>query len=173
MSKPVDRLEIRLIGPDDPIHDLTLLLNRAYKRLADMGLKYVATWQGDDITLRRIKEAECWLGFLDGALVAAVSLRGPTKGKGSEWYSRPDVATFNQFAVKPELQGQGIGSKLLDHIEKRAEELGAAELALDTAEPAVHLIEFYEKRGYRSIEKVDWDVTNYVSVIMSKTLIND
>ncbi len=173
MSKPVDRLEIRLIGPDDPVHDLTLLLNRAYKRLADMGLKYVATWQGDDITLRRIKEVECWLGFIDGELVAAVSLRGPTKGRGSEWYSRPDVASFNQFAVEPDLQGQGIGSKMLDHIENRAVELGAEELAFDTAEPAVHLIEFYGKRGYRFIEKVDWKMTNYISLKLSKTLNRD
>ncbi|MBW1796697.1 MAG: GNAT family N-acetyltransferase, partial [Deltaproteobacteria bacterium] len=45
---------------------------------------------------------------------------------------------------------------------------GASELALDTAEQATHLINWYERLGYRFIEYVDWDVTNYRSVIMSK-----
>jgi len=171
MNGNAERLEIRLIDKEDSISDLTSLLNRAYKRLADMGLKYVASWQDDEITQKRIREVECWLGFLDGRLVATVSLRDPRKGRGSDYYSRPDVASFNQFAVEPDLQGQGIGSRMLKHIEKRAIILGARELAFDTAEPAAHLIKYYENRGYRFIEIVDWEMTNYLSVIMSKYLL--
>ena len=32
------------------------------------------------------------------------------------------------------------------------------------------LIDYYQKRSYRFIEYVDWDVTNYRSVILSKSL---
>jgi hypothetical protein len=46
----------------------------------------------------------------------------------------------------------------------------ASELALDTAEPALHLIDWYERRGYRFIEYVQWRGKRYRSVIMSKTL---
>jgi len=44
------------------------------------------------------------------------------------------------------------------------------ELALDTAETAHHLIEFYKKRNYRYIETIQWNVTNYKSVVLSKSL---
>ena len=48
-------------------------------------------------------------------------------------------------------------------------EVGAAEIALDTAETAEELIRFYLKRGYRFIEHVTWtDVVNYRSVVLSK-----
>ena len=69
-----------------------------------------------------------------------------------------------------DVSGQGIGSAMLELIENRAAELGAEELALDTAEGAIHLIDYYKKRGYRFIEYVDWDITNYRSVILSKRL---
>lgn len=166
----VDKLRIRLFEPDDSVHELTLLINRAYKTLSDMGLKYVATWQDDKITLKRIKSVECYVGILDDRIVATISLREPSSGKGCDWYKRQDVAIFNQFAVAPELQGSGIGTAMLEFAENRGRELGAAELAMDTAESATHLIDWYTGLGYRFIQNVDWEITNYISVVMSKTL---
>ena len=72
--------------------------------------------------------------------------------------------------VLPEYQNKGIGSLMMDIIETRAKKEGAIEIALDTAEGAAHLIRYYKKRGYRFIEYVNWEVTNYRSVIMSKKL---
>jgi ribosomal protein S18 acetylase RimI-like enzyme len=77
---------------------------------------------------------------------------------------------FSQFGVEPGLQRRGIGSILLDLVERRARETGAGELALDTAEGAAHLIKLYEKRGYRFVEHADWEKTNYRSVVLSKRL---
>lgn len=53
-------------------------------------------------------------------------------------------------------------------VEARAAETGAVEIALDTAEPATHLVAWYGRRGYRLIEHAQWGHTNYRSVIMSK-----
>jgi GNAT superfamily N-acetyltransferase len=80
------------------------------------------------------------------------------------------VAVVSQFAVEPGFQGRGIGGRLLDHAEARARHLGAAQVALDTAEGAAHLIRLYAARGYRHVGTVRWDVTNYKSVVMSKGL---
>jgi hypothetical protein len=56
------------------------------------------------------------------------------------------------------------------HAEACAERDDAAELAVDTAEPARHLIDWYTRLGYRFIEYAQWDVTNYRSVVMSKPI---
>jgi ribosomal protein S18 acetylase RimI-like enzyme len=77
----------------------------------------------------------------------------------------------NQFAVEPELQRNGIGSALLDHVEQRAVRDGARELSLSTAEPAAHLIAYYEKRGYRHVDRTDQTMPNYRSVILSKRVV--
>jgi GNAT superfamily N-acetyltransferase len=87
---------------------------------------------------------------------------------GSQWLDRPEIASLGQFAVAPELQGAGLGARLMALAEQRAFETGAVEIALDTAEPAEHLVALYQRRGYRVIEHARWSHTNYRSVIMSK-----
>jgi len=58
----------------------------------------------------------------------------------------------------------------MKHTEARAAICGASEIALDTAEPATHLQDWYISRGYRPIEFAQWAHTNYRSIIMSKPL---
>jgi ribosomal protein S18 acetylase RimI-like enzyme len=104
-------------------------------------------------------------------VVGTITLKTRELTKGCPWYDRPDVASFGQFAVEPELQGRGIGRALLEAVERRAVEEGVAEVALDTAEGATALIGMYEKLGYRFIGHADWRPdTNYRSVVYSKKL---
>jgi GNAT superfamily N-acetyltransferase len=166
-----DEVRIRPLGSGDSIEALTDLLHRAYAALAAMGFRYVATYQDAGITRARIAKGECHVALLGGSVVGTVLLIPPGGGSPKcAWYTRPDVAVVSQFAVEPSFQGQGIGRRLLDHAEARALALGAAHVALDTAEGARHLIELYLARGYRHVGTVQWDVTNYRSVVMSKSL---
>ena len=135
-----------------------------------MGLRYVATWQDETVTRRRIEGAECWVAEQDGRIVGTITLYPPGRGKGHAFYERDGVAKIGQFGIEPDLQGSGLGSRMMDRVEERARELGATELAGDTAEPAEHLHAFYAKRGYREIGRIRWDVVNYESVIRSKRL---
>jgi hypothetical protein len=52
--------------------------------------------------------------------------------------------------------------------EQWTREAGYSELALDTAEQATHLTEFYHRRGYRWISTIQWPGKTYRSVILSK-----
>lgn len=160
----------RFSEDEDRISELTELLHRGYARLAEMGLRFVATYQDDATTLSRIENAECYVAETNGKIAGTILFRDPCRTGSCAWYDRPEVASFGQFAVEPSLQGLGIGSMLMEKVEERARETGAQEIALDTAEPAVHLIQYYERRGYRIVDTVRWDVTNYRSVIMSKRL---
>lgn len=163
-------IEIRQWSESDSLTELTELLHRAYKTLADMGLRFFATHQTEEQTLERISDGTCLVGIMDQRIVATITYYSPGRSDGTPWYARPDVACFGQFAVAPELQKSGIGSMLLQRVEELAQAAEVPELALDTAEGATHLIEYYSRRGYRFIEYTQWDVTNYRSVVMSKTL---
>ncbi|MCP4570645.1 MAG: GNAT family N-acetyltransferase [FCB group bacterium] len=161
---------IRPISDKDSIEELTELLHRSYKVLADMGLKYLATWQDSDITRKRIAKGECFVAEDNGRIIGTINLYPPDILGGSPWLERGDIAEFGQFAVDPEFQKQGIGEMMVEFVENRARQIGLAEIGLNTSEKSDHLIKWYEKLGYRFIEYVDWDLTNYRSVIMSKTL---
>lgn len=163
-----DQTELRVLDPAEPVSELTGLLHRAYARLAAMGLRYMATHQSDEVTRDRAGSGECWIAVAEGRIVGTVLFKAAFRTAGSPWLDRPEVASLGQFAVLPEWQGTGLGARLLDLAERRAAETGAEEIALDTAEPAEHLVALYRRRGYRFVEHAQWSHTNYRSVIMSK-----
>jgi ribosomal protein S18 acetylase RimI-like enzyme len=173
MSQSIDpaSILIRPLNDGDSIAELTELLHRAYKRLADMGLRYVASYQTEETTRERISHGQCFVAVAGNRLIATVTYYGPEHRSDVVWYNRDDVAYFGQFAVEPELQRLGVGAMLMDYLEAKATADGAAEISLDTSESATHLIAYYTRRGYRFIEYQQWDVTNYRSMIFSKQLI--
>lgn len=167
----MNEIQIRLFGKNDLPEALTDLIHRAYRQLADMGFRYWGTHQTVEDTQKRISGGECFVALLDSEIAGTILLIPPEKTGHHRRYDHPNVASFHQFAVDPLRQKQGIGSKLLETIEKRAAQLGATELACDTAEGAGHLIRFYQKRGFRQVDTADWEITNYKSIILSKTVV--
>ena len=165
-----DSLVMRPLAPTDAIPQLTALLHAAYAPLAAMGLRFMATHQSDAMTLDRVAQGECLLALDGAAMVGSILFRPAARTGGTPWLERPGVASLAQFAVAPAWQSRGLGGRLLDWAEARALAGGAQEIALDTAEPATHLVAWYARRGYRPIETVQWSHTNYRSVIMSRAL---
>lgn len=161
---------IRELHPDDSLEELTGLLHRAYKQLADMGLRFLATHQDVETTRKRIAKGTCFVAEMDGRIVGTITYNPPGTAKGSPYIEQPRVGHVQQMGIEPALQGQGIASALMQHAEQFARQNGASEMSLDTAESAPHLITWYERLGYRVIEHVQWDVTNYRSVVMGKKL---
>lgn len=62
---------------------------------------------------------------------------------------RGDHAYFGMFAVRPDRQGNGIGSKLLEAAEEHARDLGMSAMELTVISLREELISYYERRGYR------------------------
>ncbi len=137
-----------------------------------MGLNYVAATQDATVTRARVSAAPaCWIAYRSHDLVGTVCYYAGGHGAdGPDRYALPDVAHFGQLAVVPRLQGTGIGSALIDVVEQRAMADGKSELACDTAELATELISFYQKRGFRIVERHRWPHARYVSVILVKKL---
>ena len=164
------RLLIREYRATDSTPEITRLLHAAYADLARQGFRYLATHQDDEVTARRLGRGFPLVAERDGSIVGTVTLYAPRADHPIEWYRRPDVCYFAQFGVAPDLQRQGIGSRLLRAVEDGARARGAAELACDTAEGAQHLREWYAREGFRTVGSMDWPETNYISVVLSKTL---
>ncbi len=169
-SSERDQFVVRPLEPSDSLSGLTTLLHTAYGRLARMGLRFMATQQSEAVTRERMESGTCLVAVADGRIIGTILFKRPEQTAGCPWYDRPEVASLGQFAVDPQIQAQGIGRRLLCEVERLAEASGAHELALDTAELATHLVDWYTRLGYRFIEHAQWSHTNYRSVILSKAL---
>jgi predicted N-acetyltransferase YhbS len=135
-----------------------------------MGLNYTAVDQDDAVTGRRARKGTCLVAEEDGAVVGTLSLHGPEEKSENEWFTRRGLVVLEQFAVEPRLQGRGLGRALMTEAERRARAQGASHLVGDTAEPAAHLIAFYERLGYRVVDHVRWPGKTYRSVVLVKAL---
>lgn len=155
----------------DNVAALTDLLHQAYGQLARAGFRYLATHQDEAMTRQRLQSGHPFVAILDERIVGTVTLYPPQADSPCVLYRQPGVFSFGQFGVRPDLQRGGIGRRLVAHLEAKARELGSTCLALDTAEGATHLVQWYERLGFRFVQHVQWDVTNYRSVVMSKSLL--
>jgi GNAT superfamily N-acetyltransferase len=152
------------------VEELTNLLHRAYKRLADMGLNFIATFQSVEYTRNYFKKGECYILESAGKLAGTVFYYTTMWDDAPEIYKQTDSVLIGKFAVEPELQNLGLGSKLMDFFESLARINNKKRVVLDTSEKALHLIDYYNKRGYIYELHWQWPDVNYKSVILSKEL---
>lgn len=163
-------LTIREWRAADSLEDLTNLLHRAYAPLGAMGLNFTAVNQSVDETASRIRYGTCFVAVLEGKIVGTVTVEPPYSESTCQLYRRPEVAAAHQFAVEPEMQKSGIGALLLKYAETWAAEQGSKVLGIDTAEPAAHLVEYYQRRGFEPVGRVQWPGKTYESIVLSKAL---
>ncbi|RPI49059.1 MAG: GNAT family N-acetyltransferase [Acidobacteria bacterium] len=86
----------------------------------------------------------------DGAAVLASIDREPV-GFGFYEPAGP-VVYFSRLSVLPRFRNNGIGRALLEHVERRAKETGAAGVRLGVRLQLPHLLARYERVGYRIAE---------------------
>ena len=165
-----DELRLRPLAPSDSIGELTSLLHRAYARLGAMGLNYTAVDQSPDVTARRLGSGTCYVATQEGRLVGTILVHPTYATNDCAWFTREGVACVHQFAVDPSLQSGGIGRRLLQLAEDWARDRGYAEVAMDTAEQATHLLDFYARPGYEPVDSVRWPGKVYRSVVLRKRL---
>jgi uncharacterized damage-inducible protein DinB/GNAT superfamily N-acetyltransferase len=169
-------IEIRRLAARDSIDALTDLLHRAYAPLAAAGMNFTAATQDAATTARRAAEGQCFVAERRGRLVGTVTVCGPYDPGTAPWtadvpsFRDRDTAHLHQFAVDPELQGMGLGRRLVAACEQWAVEHGYKRMALDTAEPADSLRSMYRRLGYVEVSHVQWQGKAYRSVIMEKAL---
>jgi GNAT superfamily N-acetyltransferase len=87
-----------------------------------------------------------------GAFVLARS-DGGTVGCGGVIRVDDHTAEIKRMWVHPERRGQGVGRRLLAHLEGVAAALGHRRVVLDTNESLAEAIAMYGRSGYRPIDR--------------------
>lgn len=163
-------LIIRKYQPGDSIPVITELLHSAYAASAKQGLKFLASHQDDEITKSRLEKGIAFLLLLDDKIIGTISVFKPSEKSPIEYNRQDGVYTLSQFATDPIYQGNGYGKMLFKAAVDYCRSLGCKAVTLDTSEKATDLIQRYQNWGFEIIDHVQWDVTNYRSVVMAKLL---
>ncbi len=68
-----------------------------------------------------------------------------------------DLLLIGRLVIAPDVQGKGIGSRLLDAVEQRGREAGCREAELFTGSLSEANLRLYERSGYRETSRVEGD----------------
>ncbi|MFH8249516.1 GNAT family N-acetyltransferase [Microbacterium sp. B2969] len=80
-----------------------------------------------------------------------------------------DVLLVGRLVIAPDQQGRGLGSQLLDAVERRGRETGCREAELFTGSLSEANLRLYERHGYRETQRVEGD-DGIEQVFLRKTL---
>jgi ribosomal protein S18 acetylase RimI-like enzyme len=104
-----------------------------------------------------IKNNELLVFTKGGLLVGCIALctKMDDVYKNVKWLTK-DVKNLyiHRLAVDPQFQKKGIGKKLMDYAEDFAKKNNFISVRLDTFSKNKNNMRFYERRGYKRLEKV-------------------
>lgn len=147
---------------DADIPAIRLLVNAAYKELADMGLNYTATYQDESVTRDRIHKGKAFALELNNEVVGTILYTI------HNYFTHRRSAYLSQLAIAPQYKRSGLGSLLMSHCEELARSEGFEAVQLDTAKPARHLVNWYVRRGYQIVGETHWEGKTYDSWVFEK-----
>jgi GNAT superfamily N-acetyltransferase len=169
VQQGIGSVVVRRFDPErDAFEQLTAMLHRSFARLGMMGLNCTCVDQTVEITEARARRGECYVAVCNGRIVGTMTLYAPEPASRCALYRRDDVASVRQLGVDPSYQHRGIGKSLLAFAEHWAASRGYAQLALDTPQPAAHLVSFYRAQGFDVVDVFRFDGKRYDSVILAK-----
>jgi ribosomal protein S18 acetylase RimI-like enzyme len=87
--------------------------------------------------LKKLSTGAAVIAYIDGEPVGFAFY----EPKGTHLY-------FSRLSVLPAFRSRGVGRKLIDHVERRARETGAAGVRLGVRLQLPHLVARYERLGY-------------------------
>ncbi|SCK57433.1 GNAT family N-acetyltransferase [Streptomyces sp. WMMB 322] len=141
----------RVAGPED-VHALVALLESAYR-----GDSSRAGWTTEADLLEGQRTDPEGVGAVvtgAGSIMLAAERAGELVGC-CQLERRGDVAYFGMFAVRPGLQGAGLGKVVLAEAERMVvAEWRSREMQMTVIRQREDLIAWYERRGYTRTGKV-------------------
>jgi predicted N-acetyltransferase YhbS len=148
---------------------LTRLLHRAYAELGAAGLNFTAVDQSEATTIHRASGGLCLVAEDVGEVVGSVTISLPPSATMRSMFApadAADVAWLTQLGVDPARRDQGIARRLWLTGLEWARANAATTIGVDTAIPATHLIDLYERWGFTRAGTVHWEGKTYDSEVL-------
>lgn len=145
---------VRLAQLEDAEEILDVSL-RAYKPIKDLNIKFIAATADLDIVQKNVRRNATYVLEKDSKIIGTVTVRYP-------WADPDHLSPYPfiwWFAIDPEYKRQGLGSILLEWVEKNIlrDQVKAPAVYLATALRHPWLVSIYERRGYKIYEEKEYE----------------
>ncbi|NYF16758.1 GNAT superfamily N-acetyltransferase [Microbacterium sp. AK009] len=94
--------------------------------------------------------------------LGCVALLGPRMVGAARARLDGSLLLIGRISIAPDVQGEGVGSRLLEALEERGRGAGATEAELFTGSLSEANLRLYERAGYRETQRVPGDGSEQV-----------
>ncbi|HLZ46621.1 MAG TPA: GNAT family N-acetyltransferase [Gemmatimonadales bacterium] len=123
---------------------------------------FAATTPTADELSRRLNEGPTWIALFHHTVVGTVSA-----------VQRGEILYIRSMAVVPKARGQGVGTLLLEHVERYAHEQGVLRLELSTTPFLLDAIALYKRLGFHKSDHGPCELSGTPLFTMTKTLVGE
>lgn len=139
---------------------LTAVYRNAYRVNRELGFPMQAASVSEAEVVEWIQEHWLFVAVLNGEIVGVVRLEE----------TDPDRVKLSRLGVHERQRGNGIGRRLVEHVEGVANDRGYGTIWLTTPEEHPYLPAYYRQQGYEKTAPYPLEHRSYDEVIMEKTL---
>lgn len=121
------------------------------------GLDHWSSYYTREIIEKKIKTQEVLLIYEGDEIVGTISLDSTPV----DYYTKENLSHFadstagavyvSTLAIRPEFQRKGMASRLMKSVDEIAKSRGIAYIRFDCRKEYVELVNFYQKRGYKTV----------------------
>ncbi len=140
-----DRYEIKRIGPEEA-PAIKELFSSVFTRAP-----WNDDWSDQEQLDAYIRDLTGQNNSLTYGLYEGETLTGVSMGQIKHWYSGTEYC-IDEYCIRTEAQGRGLGSLFLAEIEKQIRELGLVQIFLQT-EITAPAYRFYRKQGFSELKE--------------------
>lgn len=161
-----------ILKPDSiTIEELTTFIHSCYSIRKEKNLNYLGVHQSVEQTKKRLEGAKCYVALLDDKLIGTSTFR-IIREKGGKWYEGNSRILSYQLATDSRYAMLGLTDKFRKVREECAKNENIDVIIGDTAdnENTQKLLSYIQKCGYRLVDYVSWENTNYYSVVYCKNI---
>lgn len=112
-------------------------------------LKEAGAWLEDESLNEDLKDIES--NYLKDGEFLVVEIDDEIIGMGALRKVDPKTAEIKRMRIRQDHQREGLGQKVYDLLEKKANDLGYKKLILDTAHNLDAAVNFYRKNGFKEV----------------------
>lgn len=159
---------------EQDLRELLVLYRRTAEHMEDGGLRHWhwGVYPSEELIREDVRCGRMYIERQDGKLVAAVVVEEEQEAeyRAVEWTGGIRPGQFHRLAVKPSMQGMGLGGGVLDDVQQMLRRRGCDCVRCDTSTENARAIRLYEKMGFRRCGRIHWEGATYENVCFDKPL---
>jgi GNAT superfamily N-acetyltransferase len=139
---------------------LARVYRSAYRENRELGFPAKAESITESEVADWIRDVRVYVARIDGDVVGGVRVKE----------TEPERVKLSRLGVHEDRKGEGVGSRLLNHVEDVSRDEGYDAIWLTTPGEHPFLPDFYRSRGYEKTGEYPLEYRDYDEIVMEKDL---